>query len=137
MPERAGPAATGETSLGEVMTVWVLATLIGLTAGLLSALLGVGGGLIMVPALVLFMGLDMHRAVGTSLGAMLPIVVVGLARHYGFGNVDLKTALLVAAGGVAGAAAGAGLSDVLPALVLKRLFGGLILVVALRMLLGR
>ncbi len=117
--------------------MWAGAVLIGFAAGLVSALFGIGGGVVMVPALALAVGLEMHRVVGTSLGAMLPIILVAAARHYGAGNVDLKLAVLLAAGGVAGAFAGAALSNALPALALKRLFGALLLIVSVRMLLGR
>lgn len=117
--------------------MWVGMVLVGAAAGTFSALLGVGGGILMVPALVLGFKVEMHRAVGTALAAMLPIVVVGLVRHSGFGNVDARAALWLAAGGMVGASLGAALSRQLPAVTLERLFGLLLMAVSARMLLGR
>lgn len=117
--------------------MWAGMVLVGGVAGTFSALLGVGGGILMVPAMVLISKMEMHRAVGTALAAMLPIVLVGLVRHAGFGNVDARAALWLAAGGMAGASLGAALSRHLPAVTLERLFGLLLMAVSARMLLGR
>lgn len=119
------------------LTMFFPVAAVGAAAGFTSALLGVGGGIIMVPAMILLFHTEAHRAVATSLAAMLPIIGTGLIRHYGFGNVDARMALILAAGGVLGAWLGAGLAARLPGQVLQRIFGALLLAVALRMLLGR
>ncbi len=117
--------------------MWFMVIAVGAAAGMISALLGVGGGILMVPAMIFLLKVETHRAIATSLAAMLPIIAVGLGRHYSFGNVDPRMALLLAAGGVMGAYFGAGAAAALPGQILQRIFGAVLLVVAARMLLGR
>ena len=101
----------------------VTATAIGLASGALSALLGVGGGLLMVPAMVYMLRVRQHRAHGTSLAAMLPAAVAGVYRYNQAGNVDWDLVLPLVAGSVFGALIGAGIANTLGAGTLKRVFG--------------
>ncbi len=112
-----------------------LYALIGLVVGLMSALLGIGGGVLMVPVLHLAFGKDMQTAVGTSLAAMVLGSLAGAARHAGFANIDWTLAAGLGAGAVVGAyAVGAPLAEALPSDVLRKAFGILMLVFGLRMI---
>jgi uncharacterized membrane protein YfcA len=105
----------------------------GVAAGVLSGLMGVGGGIVMVPALVMA-GLSQHRAQSTSLAAIVPIAIVG-ALLFGVGDsVDLGAAVVLAAGSLVGARGGALLMHRLSGVVLARVFGTFLIVVAITML---
>jgi len=110
---------------------------IGLTAGLLAGLLGIGGGVIMVPAMVLVTAFDQHVAQGTSLLVIIPAAAFGSFTHHRRGRLALRDAGAVAAGGVFGALLGSATALSLDEEILQRLFAVLILVVAARMLLTR
>jgi uncharacterized protein len=101
----------------------VTATVIGLAAGSFSALLGVGGGLIMVPAMVYMLRIRQHRAHGTSLVVILPAAIAGVSQYAEQGNVDWRIALLLAIGGVLGALVGARLAAAIRGPDLRRVFG--------------
>ena len=105
----------------------------GLLAGTLAALLGVGGGVVFVPALVVLFGLDQHLAQGTSLAAIVPTTLVASIRHARHGRVIWNLVFPVAAGGVAGGLLGAGLALELAPESLRRLFVGLLVIVSIRM----
>jgi uncharacterized membrane protein YfcA len=83
-------------------------------AGAFSALFGVGGGIVIVPLLVLWLGYGHREATGTSLAAIAVIGALGAAGHAAYGNVDLGKGLLIAAPAVAGAVAGTALQQRLP-----------------------
>jgi uncharacterized membrane protein YfcA len=111
--------------------LWLVAT--GIAAGVLSGLMGVGGGIVMVPALVMA-GLSQHRAQSTSLAAIVPIAIVG-AILFGLGDsVDIGAAVVLAAGSLVGARGGALLMHRLSGVVLARVFGGFLILVAITML---
>jgi uncharacterized protein len=108
----------------------------GLCTGMLSGILGIGGGTFMVPFMVLALGIGQHAAEATSLLVVLPTSVVAtvvLARR---GAVDVRKALKLGLMGAAGGAAGALIALALPADALRRVFGVFMLIVALRMLHG-
>ncbi|WP_366924683.1 sulfite exporter TauE/SafE family protein [Metallumcola ferriviriculae] len=107
--------------------------LLGLLAGVLSSLLGIGGGIVLVPGMIYLLGLPVDKAVGTSLAIILPTALVGVYRHTTYGNVDWKAGLLIIVGSVTGAWLGAWLSRLIPAEILKKLFAGLIVLVAIKM----
>jgi uncharacterized protein len=107
-----------------------LAVALGLVAGVLAGLFGVGGGILFVPTLSLALGLDQLPAQATSLAAMLPLVAVGTWRQRRYGNVRPRSALVLGVAGVAGVIAGGFLAESLPEDVLERLFGVLLLGVA-------
>ena len=103
---------------------------LGLCAGVLAGLFGVGGGILFVPALSLALGLDQLTAQATSLLAMLPVVAVGTWRQQRYGHVRLGPALVLGVGGIAGVVAGGLLATSLSDDALERLFGILLLAVA-------
>lgn len=107
---------------------------IGFSAGALSGLLGIGGGSILVPAMVFLLGMGQHRAHGTSLAAISAIVLSSAIIYSGHGKVDWLVAFELAAGGVVGAAFGAKLCCLVSAGRLRRLFGLFLGIVGIRML---
>jgi uncharacterized protein len=112
--------------------------LVGLVAGVLSGLFGIGGGIIIVPALIFLAHFSPIQATGTSLGALLlPVGLMGAWEYHRNGNLNIAAALLIALGLAAGAWFGARLAHGVEPVVLKRLFGAFLLVVAARMLWGR
>jgi uncharacterized membrane protein YfcA len=110
---------------------------IGLGAGVLSGLLGIGGGLVMVPAMALVLGFDQHVAQGTSLLVIIPAALSGTVTHYRNRRVSLRDAGFLAAGGVAGAAIGSVLALSVDDALLRKLFAGFLILVALQIILGR
>ncbi len=94
-------------------------------AGFLSGMMGVGGGAIMVPCMVILGSMTQHMAQGTSLLAMVPIAASGMRTHYRLGNVRMDTALGLAAGAIMGGYIGALLARTLPELYLRILFSAL------------
>lgn len=112
----------------------IVFVLIGLAAGLLSGLFGIGGGILMVPALVLLANFDTKLAIGTSLGALvLPVGLLGAYTYYQHGNLSIKTSLLLAAGLLLGAWAGARVAQMIPGPTLQRMFAVLMVVMAIRL----
>lgn len=107
---------------------------VGLFSGVVSAALGVGGGVVFVPALVILFGFDQHLAQGTSLAVIVPTTIVGAAAHARAGRVDWRLVGLIAAGGVVGGLTGAQLALSLDETLLRRLFAVFLAVIALRML---
>jgi uncharacterized membrane protein YfcA len=103
---------------------------IGLAGGVIAGLLGVGGGVLFVPGLVLFVSLSQHQAEATSLLAIVPVAIVGTIRQDRYGNVRRADALLIGVLSVAGAVGGVALANALPGKVLRVAFAVLILVVA-------
>lgn len=111
---------------------------LGLAVGVLSGLIGVGGGIVLVPALVYFYGFSQLMAQGTSTAMLLPpIGILAAYTYYKSGYVDVRAATLICAGFVLGGLFGAKLAVVLPKDVLRRCFGLLLLGVSVRMLLGK
>jgi uncharacterized protein len=107
--------------------------LLGLLSGTLAAALGVGGGVVYVPALVVIFSFDQHIAQGTSLAVILPTAVVATIAHTRHGNVQWKLAVPVAIAGIAGATMGATVALGLDEELLRRFFGVFLLIVAARM----
>ena len=104
--------------------------LIGLAAGVVAGLLGVGGGALFVPALTLGLGLSQIDAEATSLLAIIPVALVGAWRQHGRGNVDVRTGLVLGVLALGGAAAGVVLANTVPERALEVGFALLILFVA-------
>jgi hypothetical protein len=103
---------------------------LGLGAGVLSGLFGIGGGIVIVPALTLLFGYEQRRAIGTSLGALLlPVGLPGVLGYAASGQVDLVAALPVAVGLAFGALGGARLALNLPPKTVKQLYGAFLMVV--------
>jgi uncharacterized protein len=103
--------------------------------GLLSGLLGIGGGTVMVPLMVLLAGIDQRPAHAISLGAMIPIATVALAVYGVAGEVDVAAAAALTAGSVFGARRGADVLARIPSRTLKAAFGAFLLLAALSLLL--
>lgn len=116
------------------MALWVMALVVGALAGVLSGLLGIGGGAIMVPAMTLLMGLSQHVAQGTSLLVIIPTAISGSITHFRMGNIRVKTAGWLSLGGVVGAVAGAVLALASPDQLLRLLFGAYLAFTGVRML---
>jgi uncharacterized membrane protein YfcA len=110
----------------------VLAIVLGITAGVLAGMFGVGGGVLFVPTLVA-LGLGQLEAQGTSLLAILPTVLVGAWNQRRYGNLRVRTALVVGVSSVVGVEVGARLVTQLPEATLRRLFAILLFVVAVQL----
>lgn len=107
---------------------------IGLVAGIASGVAGIGGGVIMVPAMVFFLGVDQHAAEGTSLLAILFTAVAGTRVNLSHGRVDIGEATTIGLGGVLSALAGASLALYISGSTLTRIFGAFVAAVGVRML---
>jgi uncharacterized membrane protein YfcA len=112
------------------MTTVAFAVLLGFVAGVLSGLFGVGGGILFVPTLVFVLDLGQLSAQATSLAAMVPVVVVGAWRQQRYGNVRWHAAAVIGVASALGVVGGVVLADALGDTTLRRLFAGLLFVVA-------
>lgn len=112
---------------------WRTTSLIGLAAGLGSGLLGVGGGIIMVPLLTAAVGLTQHQAHATSLAAIIPIAAVGVTAYAIAGEVDYGLAALIAGGSLLGVPLGAWIMARIEEGTLMAMFGVLMVLVSLRL----
>jgi uncharacterized membrane protein YfcA len=111
---------------------------IGIISGFMAGMLGIGGAIIMIPALVFFMGLSQQGAQGTSLAVMLPpIGIIAAYNYYKAGQVNIKFALILAIAFLLGSYFGSKLALDLPQPLLKKIFGILLLLVAAKMLLSK
>jgi uncharacterized protein len=112
--------------------------ILGLVAGVLSGLVGVGGGVMIVPALVFLFGFSQHRAQGTTLALLVPPVgLLAAWTYYGKGFVDVRVALLIAAGIFVGGLFGARIAVSLSNAALEKVFGVALLLVALKMIFSK
>lgn len=112
--------------------------LLGLVVGALSGVVGIGGGILIIPALVYLFHMSQHKAQGTSLGALLaPIGALAFWEYYKAGNADLKAAALIAIGFFIGGYFGGLWAQRLPEVVMQRVFGGLLVIIGIRLLLTR
>jgi uncharacterized protein len=112
----------------------IVAVVMGLGAGVLSGLLGVGGGILFVPALTLVMSLSQVKAEATSLLAIVPVALIGAIRQHRYGNLKVGDGIVVGALSVVGVLAGTALANVLPERALRLAFAGLMLGVATQLL---
>ena len=110
---------------------YVLAVVFGLAAGVFAGMFGVGGGILFVPALIA-LGLDHHDALGTSLLAIVPTVLVGTWRQSGYGNVRWRSAAVLGITAAAAAQGGVVLAEALSGETLQRLFAGFLVLVAVQ-----
>jgi uncharacterized membrane protein YfcA len=108
---------------------YTLAIILGLVAGVLAGMFGIGGGILFVATLVA-LGLDQHEAIGTSLLAIVPTVLVGTWRQSRYGNVRWRAAGVLGLAAAAAAQGGVVLAEALPGATLRRLFAGLLVLVA-------
>lgn len=110
-----------------------LAIIIGVAAGVLSGLFGIGGGILLVPALALVLGLDQVEAEATSLLAIIPVAAVGAWRQKGYGNLDVRAGLTIGLFAAIAAIVGVALVNVLPVNLVRYGFAALMLYVSWRM----
>ena len=117
---------------------WWAFVLLGICAGILSGLLGIGGGVLMVPALVLVMSFAQKSAQGMSLAVMVPMALVGAMRYWRNGDVDMDFLVvgLIVCGSLTGVIIGTELASRLPAHVLRRIFAVVLIFLAIRMFIG-
>lgn len=126
-PEDGTVAITGAAAIAAYL-------ILGVIAGVLSGLMGVGGGVIMVPAMVLLFGFSQHAAEGTSLLIIIPTAIVGSIRHAKNGYTDWRLGMILGLGGVVGAWAGASVALTLDADLLQRLFAIFLLLTGVHLL---
>ena len=112
--------------------------LIGVGAGMLSGMIGVGGGIIIIPSLIYFLGFSQKMAQGTSLGMlMLPVGILAVIQYYKAGYVDYRAVAFVAMGFILGGWLGSKIALALPQETLKKVFAVILLVLSLKMLLEK
>ncbi len=111
----------------------ILAAAVGVLAGAAAGMLGIGGGALFVPALVLILGLSQLEAEATSLLAIVPVALVGAWRQHRYGNLRLGEGLLLGLLAVPGAVAGVALVNAVPERAIELGFAGLLLVVAVQL----
>jgi len=113
----------------------LLLIIVGLAAGVLSGMVGVGGGIIVVPALVIFLGFSQHQAQGTSLGLLLlPVGILAVMNYYNKGFIDIKVVAIMSVAFVLGGWLGSKLSLSLPQDTVKKIFAIVLFYTAFRML---
>jgi len=112
--------------------------LLGLIAGVFSGFLGIGGGTIIIPALVYIFGLTQHQAQGTTLAIMVPpIGLLAALRYYYNGDVNIPIAVFVAIGFLVGGLIGASFVKPIPDLILKKIFGIFLMLIKIKMILRK
>lgn len=111
---------------------------IGLSAGALGGIFGIGGGLIMIPGLVLLLGIDQHTAIGTSLAVMLPpIGIAATYNYYKSGSVNLAYAVVIALAFIVGSFLSSKLALTLPEMTMRRIFAVFLVIMGVRMFFGK
>ena len=117
-----------------IQTILIL-VITGIAAGILGGLVGVGGGIIIVPALVYFLSFSQKSAQGTSLGLLLlPVGIFGVLQYYKQGHVDFRVVAIVAIGFLAGSYFGSKIALSLPQETVKKIFAIMLLLIAFKML---
>ncbi len=120
------------------VTTLLVLVLIGVLAGLLSGFVGVGGGILIVPALMWGLGFTQHQATGTSLAVLLlPVGILAVMNYHKSGNLDWRAALIISTTFVVGAYVGSKLSLALPAPTVRKVFGGVMLLAAIKLIFGK
>ena len=120
------------------ISMLMILIVIGIVTGAMAGMLGIGGAIIMIPALVYFMGFSQQMAQGTSLAVMLPpIGILAAYNYYKAGHVDIKYALILAGTFLIGSYFGSKFALTLPQATLKKIFGILLLLVAAKMLFSK
>ena len=121
------------------VTDFIILAIIGVGAGLLSGFMGVGGGIVIVPALVYLLGMNQHEAQGTSIAAvvLLPVGIFSVINYYKAGHVNLVYGGVIALFFLAGSYVSSRWVQDMDATVLKRVFAGIMIVVALKMIFSK
>lgn len=116
---------------------WII-LLIGVVVGVFSGIVGIGGGILFVPALVWLLGMDQHRAQGTSIGALLaPVGIFAFWEYYRNGNADIRVAAVLALGFLIGGYFGGASAQYIPEVWLRRIFATTLILVGTRMWFSR
>lgn len=116
------------------MSIIISLIFIGLLAGFLSGILGVGGGVVMVPLLVLLVGFTQHEAQGTSLAVLaVPVTALAAYTYYNEGNVNIKYAAIIAITFIIGGYLGSKFAVTIDQRMLKKVFGVIMLIAAIKM----
>lgn len=124
---------TQQNAREEESVGWLI-VLVGVAVGMVSGVVGIGGGILFVPALVWLLGMDQHKAQGTSLGALLaPVGILAFWEYYRKGNADIRVAALLAAGFLVGSYFGAVGAQHVSEIWLRRIFAVTLVVVGGRM----
>lgn len=119
-------------------TVIIALIVIGLVAGILSGVMGVGGGVVMIPLMILLLGFNQHQAQGTSLAVLaVPVTFLAAYNYYNEGYVNWKYAAVIAVFFVIGGMVGSKFAVKIDQKILKRIFGGILLVISIKMLWGK
>lgn len=105
----------------------------GILGGVLSGLLGIGGGIVMVPIFYYGLKMNLHTAIGSSLAIIVPTALIGSITHYLNGHVDMKLAGIVAVFAIIGGFFGARLSGCTDVNILRKVFAVIMLIVAVKM----
>lgn len=116
---------------------YLIAAIIGLGSGVASGLFGIGGGIVMVPAMVYFLNANIKTAIGTSLIVIIPTAITGSLKHHQIGNIDWRMAAALVPLAMAGGFLGAALTEALPAATLKKMFGGVMILAGAKLLTGK
>jgi uncharacterized membrane protein YfcA len=120
------------------LTEFLLLALTGVLAGLVSGSLGVGGGIIIIPMLTFFLGLNQHQAQGTSLGVMtFPVFVISAYNYYKSGYVNVKFVLIIVVAFIIGSYFSSRFAIHLPEKTLKKMFGLFLALMGIKMLFGK
>lgn len=118
----------------DIQTILII-ILVGVAAGMLAGMVGVGGGIIIVPSLIYFIGFSQKTAQGTSLGLiMLPVGILGVLQYYKQGHVDFRIVGILAIGFLAGSYFGSKISLSLPQETVKKMFAVLMIIIAIKLL---
>lgn len=118
----------------DFQTILIL-VMLGVAAGMLSGLVGIGGGIILVPGLIFFLAFSQKMAQGTSLGILLlPIGILGVIQYYKQGYIDLKVVVVISLAFLVGNYFGSKLALSLPQETLKKIFAGFLIIMAVKML---
>jgi uncharacterized protein len=125
---------TKKNKIMDTQTILII-IMVGLAAGVLSGLVGVGGGIIIVPSLVYFIGFSQKTAQGTSLGLiLLPVGILAVLQYYKQGHLDIKVVGILAIGFLAGSFFGSKIALSISQETLKKVFAVLMILIALKML---
>ncbi|MBK8610416.1 MAG: sulfite exporter TauE/SafE family protein [Chitinophagaceae bacterium] len=117
-----------------MQTILILAA-IGICAGILSGLVGVGGGIVIVPALVFFLAFSQKMAQGTSLGILLlPVGILGVIQYYKQGYIDMRVVVIISLAFLIGSYFGSKIALSLPQDTVKKIFAVLMMIIAVKML---
>ncbi len=115
-------------------TVILILIIIGLVAGIFSGLIGIGGAIIIIPALIIFLGMDQYLAQGTSLALMLPpIGILAAWNYYKEGALNIQYALIIAGAFIIGGYVGSKLAFAIPETVIKKVFAIVLTIIAVKM----